>query len=145
MAGWGGSFALVGGDAAAANNVRNVGRVLTFTLGGTAQLPPPPPAPEQPEGAPAQRTASAETVARGEALFTRNCVVCHGAGVVGGGVLPDLRYLHPDKQANFSAIVLHGALKDRGMPAFGQWLTEEDAQAILAYIRKRAADSLAAR
>ncbi len=145
MAGWGGSFALVGGDAAAANNVRNVGRVLTFTLGGTAQLPPAPPAPERPEGAPGPATVSAGTLTRGEALFARNCVMCHGAGAVGGGVLPDLRYLHPDKQANFSAIVLHGALKDRGMPAFGAWLSEEDAQAILAYVRKRAADTLAAR
>jgi quinohemoprotein ethanol dehydrogenase len=145
MAGWGGVFALFGGDAAAANNVRNAGRVLTFTLGGTAKLPPPPAAPARPQGTPPPLTASVETVARGEALFTRNCVVCHGAGAVGGGVLPDLRYLHPDTQANFSAIVLHGAFKDRGMPGFGKWLTEDDAQAILAYLRKRAADSVAAR
>jgi len=39
--------------------------------------------------------------------------------------------------------VLQGALKSQGMPAFGQWLSDQDAHAILAYLHKRAADELA--
>jgi quinohemoprotein ethanol dehydrogenase len=147
MAGWGGIFGLYGGDAAAATGVRNVGRVLTFALGGTATLPPsPPPAVEAKAfAAPLPVHLSAKTIKKGEALFSRNCMTCHGAGAVGGGVLPDLRHLSPEVQAGFSAIVLDGALKGKGMPAFGKWLTESDAQAILTYLRKRAADEVAGR
>lgn len=143
MAGWGGVFALYGGDAAAANGVRSVGRVLTFALGGTATLPPPPPEPVRPAIAVDAPHASAKTIAKGAVLFSHHCLVCHGAGAVGGGVLPDLRHSSPEVQAGFATIVLDGALLSKGMPAFGKWLTANDVAAIQAYLRKRAADEVA--
>jgi len=143
MAGWGGVFALYGGDAAASNHVRHVGRLLTFKLGGTAALPP--------LAKPTTEVASfkgpgptKQEVARGEALYSRHCQTCHGSAAVGGGVLPDLRHIPPEIQAGFSAIVLQGALKSQGMPAFGQWLNEDDAKAILAYLHQRASAETAA-
>jgi quinohemoprotein ethanol dehydrogenase len=145
VAGWGGAFALAGGDAARAAGVHNVGRVLTFALGGTAQLPPPPPAPVWATAPPIPpMAASEEEVKRGEALFAKNCSVCHGAGAVSGGVLPDLRHMSTDARANFEAIVLHGARKGQGMPANDGRLSPDDVQAILAYLSRRAAEFRAA-
>ena len=34
----------------------------------------------------------ATMVEKGIAVYDRYCVNCHGAGAVGGGVIPDLRY-----------------------------------------------------
>src|ERR1700752_5005858 len=45
MSGWGGAFPLFEGkEAAKSGNLRNVSRVLAFKVGGTATLPPAPPA-----------------------------------------------------------------------------------------------------
>jgi quinohemoprotein ethanol dehydrogenase len=143
MAGWGGVFALYGGDAAKAAGVRSVGRMLTFKLGGTAQLPAPPPLQENPLIATSAPNVSAQRITLGQTLFARNCLVCHGAGAVGGGVLPDLRYMHAEAEQNFEAIV-HGAYRGRGMPSF-DYLSADDVQAILDYIRKRAAETASAK
>ena len=140
MAGWGGVFALYGGDAAASNRVRSIdGRLLTFKLGGSATLPPPEPTPLHVRAFTAPPVASAQTISEGEVLFARNCMACHGAGAVGGGVLPDLRHISPEIAAGFSGIVRDGALRTRGMPGFAQ-LAPQDVAAILAYLRKRAAE-----
>src|SRR5262245_28329131 len=91
MAGWGGVFALAGGDAARAAGVRSVGRMLTYRLGGSA--PPPPPADLPPPPRPSiELHARTSDVVAGGNLFHRWCATCHGVGAVGGGVLPDLRY-----------------------------------------------------
>ena len=140
MAGWGGVFALYGGDAAAANQVRAIdGHLLTFKLGGNAMLPPREPTPQRERAFTSPPNAPAQTIAEGELLFARNCMACHGAGAVGGGVIPDLRHISPDVRANFAAIVRDGALRARGMPAFGQLETQQ-VDAILAYLQKRAVE-----
>jgi len=91
LSGWGGSYALSGGKAAAlSGNLRNVSRLLVFKLGGTAALPPleprsivinPPPAP-----------ADAASIARGEPLYDQYCSACHGEHGVGGGVVAEQVY-----------------------------------------------------
>jgi quinohemoprotein ethanol dehydrogenase len=140
MAGWGGIFALYGGDAAASNRVRSIdGRLLTFKLGGTATLPPPEPTPLRARAFTAPPTASKQTLAEGEVLFARNCMACHGAGAVGGGVIPDLRHISPEIKTGFRAIVRDGALHARGMPGFAR-LPDTDVDSILAYLQKRAAE-----
>ncbi len=140
MAGWGGVFALYGGDAAASNQVRAIdGRLLTFKLGGDAMLPAPEPTPPRARAFSAPPTASAQTLGAGEALFARNCMACHGAGAVGGGVIPDLRHISPEVKTNFGAIVRDGALRARGMPAFARLDTQE-VDAILVYLQKRASE-----
>ncbi len=136
MAGWGGVFALVGGDAAAAAGVKsNAGRLLVFKLGGTAELPgfeatavPVTPMPEAPD---------AKLVARGSDVFHRWCAVCHGFAAVGGGVVADLRRSDPKVYAILPDIVLGGAYRGKGMPSFEKWLGVDDVAALRAYLVSR--------
>jgi len=145
MAGWGGAFALAAGDAAAAAGVRNVGRLLTFRLGGTATLPAPP---APPTGAPlaSAKLPKLDGAARqGEALYAANCAVCHGIAAVSGGVLPDLRHTSEEVNRNFETIVLGGARAKQGMPSFADRLTKADLTAIQAYLSsQRAAEKTGA-
>jgi len=141
-AGWGGAFALAAGDAAAAAGVtENRGRVLTFKLGGTAQLP------EQKfqeaELAAIPEELDAAQVALGQGLFARWCSVCHGAGAESGGVLPDLRKSRPEVYEDFGLVVLRGVYQSRGMPSFDRYLDGDDVEAIRQYLLKRRSDLLA--
>ncbi len=147
MAGWGGAFALGGGDAAASLGVGRGGHLLVFRLDGDAALPdPPPPRPTRPEDEPPlQMDASNQTLAMGEALFAKNCMVCHGAGAVGAGVLPDLRHSPREVHENFDAIVLLGAREGQAMPSFAGRLTDAEVSAIQAYVLDLAAQEFAAR
>lgn len=142
LAGWGGSLALSGGAIAASTGVRNVSRVLTFKLGGSAALPPlevpvrvaePPPRVDDPAA-----------IALGKQLFHNRCMVCHGDGAVGGGVLPDLRYMSAEKHQAWLGIVLGGAHQDRGMASFANAFTADEALAIQAYIIERAHEMIEA-
>jgi len=135
MAGWGGAFGIGAGYFAPESNRFRKARVLTFKLGGTATLPPldmtPPDPPPQ--------TASGEVVGRGHALFHRLCHVCHGDAAIGSGVVPDLRWSASMKTTEaWHAIVIDGALKENGMAGFGQQINAEDAEAIRAYVIRRA-------
>jgi quinohemoprotein ethanol dehydrogenase len=137
MAGWGGSFPLVAGDAAAAAGVRSVGRVLTFALGAKGELPAEPAVPTldctRPPPA-AAGLAIATDADRGFALFHRWCAHCHGAGAVGGGTIADLRISSELVPESFSAIVLGGRRQADGMPSFADRLSASDLGDIAAYI-----------
>ena len=61
-------------------------------------------------------------------------VVCHGPGVNGGGVIPDLRFMGIAKHNIFNDIVLGGVLKDAGMVSFADVINQDDASNIQAYI-----------
>jgi PQQ-dependent dehydrogenase (methanol/ethanol family) len=142
MAGWGGAFALVAGDAAAAAGVSdNTGRLLVFKLGGTATLPEQEAAERALAALPV--SADAETVQRGNQLFHRWCAVCHGVGAVSGGVLPDLRKADPATYDILDDVVLRGALLQNGMPRFDVWLRREDVALIRSYLLSRRAALLA--
>ncbi|WP_293389434.1 PQQ-dependent dehydrogenase, methanol/ethanol family [Nevskia sp.] len=138
MAGWGGVFPLIGGAISNYAKVRPEARVLTFKIGGTASLPAPKneavPLPELQE-----LKADAKTLARGAELFIGNCAQCHGLNAVGGGIIPDLRYLTPEKHAIFAGIVA-GAKSDRGMPSFAGRFNPEEVEAIHQYIIERSHD-----
>ncbi|MEZ5546782.1 MAG: PQQ-dependent dehydrogenase, methanol/ethanol family [Pseudomonadales bacterium] len=139
-AGWGGIFPLMTGplvlDAAAGDPI-NRSRILTFKLGGTAELPM---ALEQMRDMPdlSKVKLDATMVEKGVAVYDRYCVNCHGAGAVGGGVIPDLRY-----SAMLSApqvwqqVVLDGILSDRGMVSFAAELSSQDAEAARHYVITR--------
>ncbi len=131
MAGWGGSFALTGGNA---TGTTMTGRVLTFALNGEQTLPAPvaiKPAPP----APIEFQASAEMITKGAALFAYNCAVCHGIGATGGGgLLPDLRQASLSVFDKFQQIVHDGALLNAGMPSFKGWLKPEEVEAIRVYL-----------
>jgi alcohol dehydrogenase (cytochrome c)/quinohemoprotein ethanol dehydrogenase len=139
MAGTGGSWAMIGGD----TNMKgyalpNISRLLVYKLGADGTLPP---APEfqRPPMTPPPHEATDDTIAMGAPLFETYCGSCHGAGVVGVGLLPDLRrtpYLH-DANA-WTQVVLGGALEPNGMASFASVMDQEQAQAVRAYVIMRA-------
>jgi len=134
--GYGGAYALAFGRAAKTSDLPNIGRVLTFKVGGTAQLPPQDLSAVIP--APPASTAPAEVVAKGEVLYAQYCAVCHGIGAVSGGVLPDLRHAGPVIHQSWKEIVLGGMLKDNGMVSFADVFSDAEADAVHAYVIKRA-------
>lgn len=136
VAGWGGAFAITAGTAEKYGH-RPRGRILTWKLGGKKELPPIPP--ETRTVNPPPLLASAEEVSLGKNRYHLYCAVCHGPGVRGGGVIPDLRYMPAGKyQAYFDQVVLEGLLKDRGMVRFDDVLTKEETEAIKSYVISRA-------
>jgi quinohemoprotein ethanol dehydrogenase len=140
MAGWGGSFPLVGGYALTDINTQNVGRLLTFALDAKQPLAATPKRP-MPQLTHIESTASAEVIDKGGALFTQWCAVCHGVGAVGGGgLITALPMSKPEVFKMYKEIVLDGDYSSRGMPAFGKWLSSDDLEAIRAYIIKRRTD-----
>jgi quinohemoprotein ethanol dehydrogenase len=141
LAGWGGAFGLAAGLKPPPGPARS--RILTFKLGGDVALPP---VPERVEYDPPPRTgASEETLQQGSDQYHRWCAGCHGNAAVSGGVLPDLRFMHPSRHESFKAIVLGGALKGAGMVSFADQLTEKDAEAIHAYIIEEGNEALETR
>ena len=138
LSGWGGTYTLVTGIVAyKSGNLKNISRVLTFKLGGTAKLPPvPAPPPRTLSDAP--DTADAASVDRGFHIYSRYCNSCHGDAVVAGGITPDLRYSPLLKNDGFFAVVLGGALKDQGMVSWSPVISHKDAEDVRAYIIHRA-------
>jgi PQQ-dependent dehydrogenase (methanol/ethanol family) len=146
VAGWGGAMPLAGGKVAAMAGVQNRSRLLVYSLDGKQQLPEPAEAPR--ELAPPPLTADAATVARGKTLYAQYCSACHGDGAVGGGVVPDLRYMSAQTHAEFDAIALGGLRHQKGMVGFAnvmgnEVLAKPDTDAIHAYLVKRAHDLVA--
>jgi mono/diheme cytochrome c family protein len=136
LAGWGGSLALSGGGIAAATGQSNISRILTYKLGSTGALPDFVPVVQTLE--PPARIDDPQAIALGKQRFADRCMVCHGDGAVGGGVVPDLRFMNAEKHQMWMAIVLGGLLREQGMVSFAGVLTAEEAQAIQAYVIERA-------
>jgi len=138
LAGWGGGYAIVGGELSnKSGNQRNISRVLAFKLGGKATLPPAPPQPARVLNPPPQ-TASAATVQRGKELYGRFCLTCHGVDAASGGLVPDLRYSKLLTSDIWFDVVLDGAMKKDGMVGFAQVLDRHKAAEIRSYVIERA-------
>ena len=113
-------------------------RVLTFSLQGKAQLPPPDPrfkaVPVEDPGF----KANPKQAALGAMVVGQRCIACHGVELQAAGLAPDLRAsLVPQDEAAFDAIVRGGALVSQGMPSFADVPAEEIAAA-RQYIRTKA-------
>lgn len=135
----GGAFPLVAGyGGGAANPIPSIPRLIVLKLGAKGELPA---LPEQAkyEWNPPEQNGDAAQIADGNALYLRYCMVCHGAGAVGGGVLPDLRKsaILADKDS-WKSIVIDGILKDRGMISFKSVMNEDQAENIRAFVINRA-------
>ena len=112
-------------------------RVNVFRIGGTASLPERSLVRlETPE--PPTINASARTVANGQAVYAQFCSVCHGAGVISGGVLPDLRRAPSLQDAGVWRDTVHGARAANGMPDFTQWVSAAEAETVRAYVAREA-------
>lgn len=136
--GWGGAWALNWGFAWDEAVAPDVGRVFVFKLG--ADGPVPDPMEQMIETTPkAERTGSAEEIQKGMWLFAENCMVCHGPLAVSSGVVPDLRwsYVTADPE-HFHDVVINGDLSGNGMVSFREFLSDEDAQAVRAYVLDQA-------
>jgi quinohemoprotein ethanol dehydrogenase len=134
MAGWGGSAALF--NAPGSGTVRpGYGRIVTFTLGGTATLNPPAYGHKDPP-APITTKASPQEIHQGNLLFNTHCAGCHGINAV-AGPLPDLRYAGKDTLEHLDDTVLGGKRASLGMPSFAKVLDAKQVSAIQAYIISR--------
>ncbi len=146
MAGRGGSWSMAGDEASTkGNDLPNISRLLVFALDGMAELPPVPPRPVRMLNPP-EATASAETVAHGEAVYGTYCARCHGrAGAANFGILPDLRYSAMlATSEGWAAVVLGGGLAANGMASFAPVVSADDADAIRAYVIAQANAALEA-
>ncbi|HSD10302.1 MAG TPA: c-type cytochrome, partial [Candidatus Binatia bacterium] len=124
-AGWGGTFALAGGDASTAGGTEPNGKVLTFALASKVG----PPLPQDPE------------LAEGERLYHHYCVVCHGARAISGTSVPDLRHSNEDVQKVFAQTVKDGR-PGTGMAGFGKWIGDAEIDKIQNYVRARAKEDV---
>jgi len=134
LAGLGGGL-IVGGllEEAAVTRYENTGRVLAFKLGAALPLPRSKPR-DRTLPVPPRLAASADALAVGKSVYAKHCGVCHGPGVASSFVVPDLKYLSPEKHAAFQQIVLDGALLGKGMPRFDDLIAPEDIPALQGYI-----------
>ena len=136
--GWGGAFALVFGEYVQNDSLPNVIRILTFKLGGSAKLPKVDWQRPRPFVT-VSTDASSETLTEGYRLYQELCMGCHGLNAVSGKLIPDLRRSPMiSNQGAFAAVVLKGALSNRGMPNFQPYLNETQAEAIRAYLIQQA-------
>jgi alcohol dehydrogenase (cytochrome c)/quinohemoprotein ethanol dehydrogenase len=119
----------------------NYSRLLVFNLNGKATPPPAMEYTPRPLDPPAS-TATPQVVKAGEEHYGKYCSQCHGdGGQTRGATFPNLTrtpMLHT--QEGFDAVVLQGVLAQRGMASFADSLQPEDAQAVRAYLIKRAND-----
>ncbi len=132
QAGWGGGGWFAPHPTSAVIKYGNAGRIIAFKLdGGETPLPPEIDRnPEIPE--PPAQFADPDTIARGARLFG-SCRSCHANRP--DGMTPDLRRVGSIGSAPaFKGVVMDGLLRTRGMPQWDDVLSEEDTEAIRAYL-----------
>lgn len=89
--------------------------------------------PEAPE--PPAIFGGEEQIAAGSSLYGKSCAICHGVAAISGGVLPDLRRSPMISSAEaFHSVVIDGAMVDRGMAGWSEVLSDDDAEAIRAFV-----------
>jgi len=138
LSGWGSTSNLTYGVALEKPVSAEPGRVITFKLGGTAEMPNPLEynVVETPKAALA---GDAESWQLGMQRFAENCMFCHGAYAISSGVLPDLRWsAMAATEQSWSAIVKDGALSQNGMRRFDDILDAEEIEAIRTYVLRQA-------
>lgn len=140
MVGYGGAAPLAA-NFALPDRPRLPGRLIVFKLGGTAKVPEQP----LPEKMKIDLTGvtSKGSVTEGFALYHANCAVCHGASV-SGTYLPDLKTSPMLLSAeNWKSVVIDGARQPMGMISFKEYLTNDQAESIRAYVLSESAKAKA--
>ena len=124
VAGWGGAFAQIGGDASAAAGVESEGAVVAYALVEETITP---------DVIEAIMESRDPTIARGADVYHAWCARCHGANAIAGGVNPDLRASVWKLGEAFVPVTQHG-LDGTSMPAFSEWLTREQIGEVQRYL-----------
>jgi quinohemoprotein ethanol dehydrogenase len=133
LQGWGGETGVPFGAIAGPLNMVNISRVLVYKLGGEAVLPIIEMVEEiLPEHA--LIAASADSVEQGREVYNTFCIFCHGGNAVSSGLVPDLRYRISALDTSWQSIVIDGALKTNGMPAWDKFISRAEADAIKSYV-----------
>ncbi|WP_370236511.1 MULTISPECIES: PQQ-dependent dehydrogenase, methanol/ethanol family [Henriciella] len=133
--GWGHAYGLAAGFLFKDTVPPAVGKVITFKLGGEAEIPPldtgliVEPEPK------ADPFGDEDMLQAGLVHYSRNCAVCHGMLGISSGVLPDLRWSSYTASAEaWKGVVMDGNLAANGMVSFSDVITPEDSEAIRAYV-----------
>jgi PQQ-dependent dehydrogenase (methanol/ethanol family) len=123
----------------------NRSRLLVFRLDATATLPQAAPPPPARTANPPPAFGTPQVLAQGEEQYTAYCAMCHETGYGNRGLFPDLRVSPMINSAEaFRGVVIDGALQPRGMVSFRDRLDAGQAEAIRAYLVRRAHDLAAA-
>jgi quinohemoprotein ethanol dehydrogenase len=140
LVGWGSGYGLTTGFANEAVGARTATRrLLTFALGGTAQLPAPEKEDLQRVDLSPTSTWTPQQITEGRRAYADNCSRCHGDAAVGNNVLPDLRYSGAITSGDvFRQVVIDGVLKDNGMVSFRDQITPATAETIRGYVSSEA-------
>jgi PQQ-dependent dehydrogenase (methanol/ethanol family) len=117
--------------------VVNQGRIFAWKLGGSAKPPATTPLPPGRVDAP-PLDASLETLALGRTRYAEHCLRCHGVGAMSSGMIPDLRFASRETHRRWGDIVLGGTRAAQGMASFADVLSQEESDAIHAYVVSRA-------
>lgn len=128
-AGWGGVYGLPNSH----SETQTSGKVYTFKLGATGQMPEFTPVPQKPlvSGIPYDPA----DFNMGAKLFVNGCAFCHGVpAAVTGGSIPNLGYSDKSVIENLDEYVLTNALAEKGMPNFKGKLSSDDLTKIQAFI-----------
>lgn len=136
--GWGSAWAMTSGYGFDEKVSPTVGKVVSFKLGGNKVIKPA--LKSRIATVPkADEFGSQEQRAEGLIHFARNCGVCHGALAESSGMTPDLRWsaFSANKTA-WKSVVIDGALKSNGMVSFADYLSEQEAENIRAYVVQQA-------
>ena len=135
--GWGGESSLPFGVISGPQHMVNISRMLVFKLGADGTLPI---VETRLQALPAHSLApaSADRVEQGRTLYDAYCVFCHGGNAVSGGLVPDVRYRVEALAPAWESIVLDGSLAANGMPAWRDFISKDEADAILAYVAHEA-------
>ncbi len=145
LSGWGGGWPLTGGVMALqAGKAVGPNRLLVFALEGQETLPAftPPTMPRR--AIVSARPTDEAAIARGNQLYARYCLRCHGTGVVSAGAYPDLRASGLVSGPAFHTVVIDGALAPNGMPGFADKLTPAQLEDIRTFIQARSFEDLGA-
>ncbi|MDR2213461.1 MAG: c-type cytochrome, partial [Pseudomonadales bacterium] len=140
LVGWGGASGLI--SKSAAGTFKGEGRLWTFKLGGDKNIVPVRGIPMNPLTE-IEFDDDPDLLAHGADVYGKRCMVCHGANAVSGGSLADLRYALPATYEVIDSIVRQGAYTSLGMPNLGEWVSEEDLNAVKHWLLSRRAEEMA--
>ncbi len=116
----------------------NYSRLLVYKLGGAALLPAPAPF-TPPVLNPPTAFGTPEQLKQGEQVYGKLCSTCHGSDGLSRGMFPDLRYSGAlGSEQAFRSIVIDGVLSKNGMVSFRAAVSQEEVEAVRAYVVDRA-------